>query len=337
MSHLLHSEESNAPRVRCSRQRRREGAAGWWPTSPNCRWAGRRITPASWPPTTNSTCPATASPQAGGTAPAPTAWGWRAKHRRPGSRPCSRAGTRRRGSCSAAPMAATPSRRSMWSCARPRASRSSTAWVTRPPAGRCWPPITPGWPRRSPTWTSTWGPAAATAVQARVRTGAAGGRVRPPDIQRRRPAAAHPSGRGQPGPGAGRTLDGLGRPGPVSASAGCGRHLPGHLPAGTVRTLGVEWTPADTHGNRELQGMPEELVREFSKRTDQIDAELDRLVADGRERTPRLVKWAVQATRNPSSTRRRTPCIRRWRQEAAERGGPDTPLVRRRTRGRQTA
>ena len=45
--------------------------------------------------------------------------------------------------------------------------------------------------------------------------------------------------------------------------------------------------------------MPEELVRGFSKRTGQIDAELDRLVADGRERTPRLVKWAVQATRKP--------------------------------------
>ena len=28
-----------------------------------------------------------------------------------------------------------------------------------------------------------------------------------------------------------------------------------------VRTLGVEWTAADSHGNRELQGMPEELVR----------------------------------------------------------------------------
>jgi conjugative relaxase-like TrwC/TraI family protein len=34
-----------------------------------------------------------------------------------------------------------------------------------------------------------------------------------------------------------------------------------------VRTLGVEWTPADTYGNRELQGLPEELVRSFSKRT----------------------------------------------------------------------
>ena len=30
-----------------SRQRRREAAAGWWPTSPSCRWAGRRTTPRS--------------------------------------------------------------------------------------------------------------------------------------------------------------------------------------------------------------------------------------------------------------------------------------------------
>jgi TrwC relaxase len=45
------------------------------------------------------------------------------------------------------------------------------------------------------------------------------------------------------------------------------------------------------------QCLPEALVRTFSKRTDQIEAELDGLTADGRERTPRLVKWAVQATR----------------------------------------
>jgi TrwC relaxase len=64
-----------------------------------------------------------------------------------------------------------------------------------------------------------------------------------------------------------------------------------------ARTLGVEWTAADSHGNRELQGLPEDLVRLFSKRTEQIDAELERLAADGRERTPRLVKWTVHATR----------------------------------------
>jgi hypothetical protein len=57
-----------------SRQRRRRGAAGWWPTSPSSRWAGRPTTPASWPPTTKRICPATARVQAGGTAPAPPSW-----------------------------------------------------------------------------------------------------------------------------------------------------------------------------------------------------------------------------------------------------------------------
>jgi hypothetical protein len=89
----------------------------------------------------------------------------------------------------------------------------------------------------------------------------------------------------------------------------------------------VEWTAADTHGNRELKGMPEELVRSFSKRTDQIDAELDRLAADGRERTPRLVKWAVQATRKPKQHERPDTLYDRWRQEAAERGHDADTLV----------
>jgi conjugative relaxase-like TrwC/TraI family protein len=94
------------------------------------------------------------------------------------------------------------------------------------------------------------------------------------------------------------------------------------------RSLGVEWTAADTHGNRELAGMPEDLVRGFSKRPDQIDTELDRLAADGREWTPRLVKWAVQATRKPKQHETPDTLYGRWRQEAAERGvDPDT-LVR---------
>jgi hypothetical protein len=90
----------------------------------------------------------------------------------------------------------------------------------------------------------------------------------------------------------------------------------------------VEWTAADTHGNRELQGISEDLVRGFSKRTGQIDAELDRLGADGRERTPRLVKWAVHATRKPKEQEAPDTLYGRWRAEAAERGvDPDT-LVR---------
>jgi conjugative relaxase-like TrwC/TraI family protein len=95
-----------------------------------------------------------------------------------------------------------------------------------------------------------------------------------------------------------------------------------------VRTLGVEWTAADAHGNRELKGVPEALVRGFSKRTGQIDAELDRLTEGGRERTPRLVKWAVQATRKPKERETPGTLYDRWRTEAAERGHDPDTLVR---------
>ncbi|HSK37357.1 MAG TPA: hypothetical protein VLA80_11530, partial [Actinomycetota bacterium] len=73
----------------------------------------------------------------------------------------------------------------------------------------------------------------------------------------------------------------------------------------------------------------------FSKRTVRIDAELDRLVADGRERTPRLVKWTVQATRKPKEHEAPDTLYDRWRQEAAERGVDADTLVRQVT-GRTT-
>ena len=95
-----------------------------------------------------------------------------------------------------------------------------------------------------------------------------------------------------------------------------------------ARTVGVEWTAADSHGNRELQGMSEALVRSFSKRTGQIDAELDRLISDGGERTPRLVKWVVQATRKPKQRETPDTLYGRWRAEAAERGVDADILVR---------
>jgi hypothetical protein len=90
----------------------------------------------------------------------------------------------------------------------------------------------------------------------------------------------------------------------------------------------VEWTAADTYGNREFQGLPEDLVRLFSKRTGQIDAELERFVEEGRERTPRLVKWTVHATRKPKDDEAPDTLYGRWRAEAAERGHDPDTLVR---------
>jgi conjugative relaxase-like TrwC/TraI family protein len=95
-----------------------------------------------------------------------------------------------------------------------------------------------------------------------------------------------------------------------------------------VRTLGVGWTAADAYGNRELQGLSGELVRLFSKRTDQIDLELERLEASGRERTPRVVKWAVRATRKVKEQTASDTLYGRWRTEAAERGVDADTLVR---------
>jgi TrwC relaxase len=95
-----------------------------------------------------------------------------------------------------------------------------------------------------------------------------------------------------------------------------------------VRTLQVEWTVADAHGNRELQGLPEGLIQLFSKRTDQIDLEIQRLEEDGRKQTPRLVKWVVHATRKPKEHQTPDTLYGRWRTEAAERGVDADALVR---------
>jgi conjugative relaxase-like TrwC/TraI family protein len=95
-----------------------------------------------------------------------------------------------------------------------------------------------------------------------------------------------------------------------------------------VRTLGVAWTPADRHGNRELQGMPEALLRLFSKRADRIGLAIERLEADGRERTPRLVKWVVHATRQPKQHETPDTLYGRWRAVAAGRGVDVDAVVR---------
>jgi conjugative relaxase-like TrwC/TraI family protein len=95
-----------------------------------------------------------------------------------------------------------------------------------------------------------------------------------------------------------------------------------------TRSLGVAWTEADRHGNREVEGMPTELVRAFSKHAEQVDAEVERLEASGRVRTPRLVKWAVHATRKPKEHETPETLYARWRAEAAERGTTPDALIR---------
>jgi conjugative relaxase-like TrwC/TraI family protein len=95
------------------------------------------------------------------------------------------------------------------------------------------------------------------------------------------------------------------------------------------RTLGVRWTQADRWGNRELVGMPEQVLRAFSKRHEQITAELARLEREeGKPRTARLVQLAVHATRQPKQHETPETLYGRWQDEARTLGVERERLVR---------
>jgi conjugative relaxase-like TrwC/TraI family protein len=94
------------------------------------------------------------------------------------------------------------------------------------------------------------------------------------------------------------------------------------------RTLGVRWTEPDRWGNRAIQGMPEELRRGFSKRHEQITAELQRQEANGKHRTAKLVQHVVHATRPPKSHETPETLYGRWQQEARALGFEPERLVR---------
>jgi hypothetical protein len=143
----------------------------------------------------------------------------------------------------------------------------------RPPEGRCWPPTMPESERRSPTWTEHLGARRGHGGHQYVSgQGGAGGSASTIAPAEKATRCCTPIWWWQPRPGAGRTLDRLD-----------GRDLYRHrLAADAIyratyqrqlsRSLGVEWTVADRHGNRELHGMPEEVVRLTSKRTEQSRA-----------------------------------------------------------------
>jgi conjugative relaxase-like TrwC/TraI family protein len=100
-----------------------------------------------------------------------------------------------------------------------------------------------------------------------------------------------------------------------------------------TRSLGVAWTDPDRHGNREVAGIPSDLLRAFSKRADAIDCEVERLEAEGRVRTPKLVKWVVHATRQAKQHEAPATLVERWRAEATEQG-VDVPALLRDVVGR---
>jgi hypothetical protein len=83
-----------------------------------------------------------------------------------------------------------------------------------------------------------------------------------------------------------------------------------------TRDLGVAWGEADRWGNRPITGMPQDVVRAFSKRHDQITEHVKQLEEAGRQRTPALVRFAVHATRQPKRHETPETLYDRWRSEA---------------------
>jgi conjugative relaxase-like TrwC/TraI family protein len=76
-----------------------------------------------------------------------------------------------------------------------------------------------------------------------------------------------------------------------------------------VRSLEVEWTAADRCGNRELQGVPKELLRAFSKRADQIDLEVERQRPPGGSGRRGWSSGRYTPPASPKSRRPPTPCM----------------------------
>ena len=95
-----------------------------------------------------------------------------------------------------------------------------------------------------------------------------------------------------------------------------------------TRDLGIAWGEADRWGNRPITGMPERVVRAFSKRHDQISEHLARLEEQGRQRMPALVRFAVHATRTAKTAETPETLYDRWRAEARALGIDPDALVR---------
>ena len=82
-----------------------------------------------------------------------------------------------------------------------------------------------------------------------------------------------------------------------------------------TQRLGVEWTPA-VKDSCEIAGIPRRIIRLFSKRRDEIEAELARLGASG----PKAAEAATLATRRTKSLVDAHGIVTRW-QQAAEAAG----------------
>ena len=102
-----------------------------------------------------------------------------------------------------------------------------------------------------------------------------------------------------------------------------------------TRSLGVAWTRADAHGNREVQGVPEGLVRAFSKERRAVEAAAQAWAAGGRgpvtQRVLDLLAHRVRPAKEPHAAL--ALLQGRWQQQARALGF-DPQAVERQVVGR---
>ncbi|MGH8934180.1 MAG: MobF family relaxase [Egibacteraceae bacterium] len=100
-----------------------------------------------------------------------------------------------------------------------------------------------------------------------------------------------------------------------------------------TRQLGLEWGPPDAEGNRELVGLPDEVLRHFSKARCAIEEELEHREAQGLPVTPAVANFVAHAVREDKHHEAAPSQFRRWSDEAAAKGW-DLPALFERLRGR---
>jgi conjugative relaxase-like TrwC/TraI family protein len=89
-----------------------------------------------------------------------------------------------------------------------------------------------------------------------------------------------------------------------------------------TKTLGVGWGPVSL-GVAEIAGIPKALLKEFSTRRREIEAELDRTGTHGRKAAQR----AAYVTRPAKSHTPEAPLRQRWADRAAQRGHPAAETI----------
>ncbi len=109
--------------------------------------------------------------------------------------------------------------------------------------------------------------------------GVAGALFRRAHQPQRRSPAPHSRHRGRQGPGPHRQVAVAGRPVSQAPAAAIGWIYASALRTELTARLGVAWGPV-SEGHRDVDGIPTSLLKEFSKRSEQVEARLAELVAD---------------------------------------------------------